>query len=347
MPSPRTDRAETAEPLDDRAKRAKPPVSFVIPARNEADRLPATLRSLSRLETTVPFEVIVVDGGSDDETVAIADAWGATSIEQAGTGVGNARDEGARCARGRWLAFIDADTIVRPTYLDEMLAYVREHDLVGATGKCRVTGPRRAKISEAIMNYVFPHMGQPVLPGFNTFVEREAYFAAGGFPNVPNEDKVFSRELARVGDVDVCRKILVETSGRRIEELGLAGVSWYYFKRDLQALWSEQAGDKQLDRITLVAIGLTVVAGGFQLYHGLFLDHLTATLASIGFFGGLLLFMMDILRPRIVGFGLSFIAVQQALWVFQGMQHGVFGMANSALQLTLAGVLVYGLLQTE
>ena len=320
-----------------------PLVSIVIPARNEERRLPETLRSFEALDTTVPFELIVVDGESEDDTVAVANEYGARVVTQSGTGVGDARHRGAKQARGHWLAFVDADTAVRPSYLDEMLAHVCEHDLVGATSWCRVTGPWRAKVPEAIMNHAFPRMRRPVLPGFNTLVKREAYFAAGGFPNVPNEDKAFSRILAKVGDLGVHEAVLVETSGRRIAELGLVGVFWYYFRRDLQALRSGQAGDDQLTRMTLTTITLAVVAGGFQLYHGFILNHLTATFAGIGFFGGIALFMMDLTRPRIASYGLAFIVVQLGIWVYQGARHGIFGVADSGIQLLLASVLLYSL----
>lgn len=321
-----------------------PLVSVVIPARNEERRLSATLRSFEALDTAISFELIVVDGRSKDETVAVATEYGARVIEQSGTGVGNARHEGAKRARGRWLVFVDADTSVRPSYLEEMLGYVREHDLLGATSQCRVTGPRRAKVPEVIMNHAFPRMGRPVLPGFNTFVEREAYFAAGGFPDVPNEDQGV-QPRARIGDVGFYESVLVETSGRRIEKLGLAGVLWYYFRRDLRALRSSQAGDEQLTRATLAVIALAVVAGGFQLYHGLVLSHLTATFAGIGFLGGIALFMMDLTRPRIAVYGIGFIAIQLSIWVYQGARHGIFGIADSGVQLLLAGVLLFTLWQ--
>jgi len=54
----------------------EPTVSFIIPARNEASYLPATLESLARLETTVAYEQIVVDGKSDDGTPEIAREFG-------------------------------------------------------------------------------------------------------------------------------------------------------------------------------------------------------------------------------------------------------------------------------
>lgn len=337
MASPRN-RGESTDAGD-------PLVSVVIPALDEERRLSATLRSVRALDTGVPFEVLVVDGGSTDDTTRVAREHGATVVEQDGEGTGAARHEGAKRARGRWFAFVDADTTVRPGYLDAMLAYVRANDLVGATSRCRVTGPRRARVPEFIMNHAFPRMERPVLPGFNAFVERDAYLAAGGFPNVPNEDKAFSRALARVGDTGAHGAVLVETSGRRVADRGLVGLLWYYFRRDLRALRSNHAGDARLTRTTFATIALAVIAGALQLYHGLFLGHLTATFAGVGFLGGLALFMMDLTRPRISVYGLVFIAIQIAIWIYQGTRHGLFGLMDSGVQLLLAGVLLFGLWQ--
>lgn len=318
-------------------------VSVVIPARDEADRIPATLASVRDLETAVPYEVIVVTSGGDDATRAAAREYGATVVEQTGAGVGNARNTGARRAKGTWLAFVDADTTVQRAYLDEMLAFVRDRGLVGATSRCRVVGPRRAKLPEVIVNRVYPLMKRPVLPGFNTFVERDAFVAVGGFPDVPNEDKAFSRSLAAVGELGVRERVLVETSGRRIADSGLAGVLWYYFRRDLRALRSDRAGDERLDRVTLAAIALAAMAGAFQLYRGLVFGHVRVALAGLGFIGGIALFTRDLTNPRVAAAVLAFVAMQLGVWAYRGMRHGLFGIVASGLQLALAVTLAYGL----
>lgn len=98
-----------------------PEASFIVPARNEADFLPSTLRSIRDLETERSYEVIVVDGGSDDATVEIARSFGATVLRQDGRGIGSARHQGAERAAGEWFAFVDADTAAVPRYL-ELLA---------------------------------------------------------------------------------------------------------------------------------------------------------------------------------------------------------------------------------
>lgn len=203
-------------------------VSFVIPTYNEQSTLPATLNSIDALTTTQPYEVLIVDGGSTDATCAVARKHGATVYRHDGAGVGSSRHIGAKRAAGEWLAFIDADTTVYPAYLDTMLEFIVAADIDGATSRCRVTGCRRAKLPEWTVNHVFPHLPTPILPGFNCFVTRTAYFAVGGFPDVPNEDIAFSRRLGRTYRTAFCPAILVETSARRIKALGLIRTVLYY-----------------------------------------------------------------------------------------------------------------------
>jgi glycosyltransferase involved in cell wall biosynthesis len=207
-------------------------ISFVVPARNEADYLPNCLRSLAHLETDHEYETIVVDGDSEDRTPAIAREHDARLVEGPGESIGTGRARGAEHAEGEWLAFVDADTVVEPDYVEEMLEFVDAHDLDAATSRCRMDG-RRSTLVQATINRVFPRLEYPILPGFNFFVNRSVYEAAGGFPDVPNEDTAFSRRLARKYDTAYHPKVLVETSGRRIHEWGLTGTLLHYVWLDL------------------------------------------------------------------------------------------------------------------
>lgn len=218
------------------ADAADPAVSFVVPARNEADYLGAALSSIRDQETDVPYEVVVVDGGSDDGTVAIAREHGARVVRQAAGGIGAARHLGAEATRGAWLAFVDADTVLRPDYLDAMRGFVAERALAAASSRCRLVGPRRAAVMQGVITHVFPRLSRPVLPGFNFFVAREAYEAAGGFPDVPNEDTAFSRRLGRDVPTGYHPEPLVATSARRIADAGLTGTLAHYLRLDWERL---------------------------------------------------------------------------------------------------------------
>lgn len=214
-------------------------VSFVVPARNEADYLRGTLASLTALDTAYAYEVLVVDGDSSDATREIAREYDATIVREAGASIAAARNLGAERASGEWLAFVDADTRVRANYLTELLGFVEANKLAAASSYCRITGPRRAKLMEATINHVFSRLERPILPGFNCFVHRRAFEEIGGFPEVSNEDTAFSRRLARRYPTAYCPTVLVESSGRRIVEDGLTGTLWHYARLDLERLRTE------------------------------------------------------------------------------------------------------------
>lgn len=111
-------------------------VSVVVAARDAAMLLEPCLISLAA-QTMDAVEVIVVDDGSRDETVAVARAHGALVLQSHGAGASAARNLGIREASGRIVAFTDADCTVPPTWL---AALVRAIDATGATG---AGGPQR------------------------------------------------------------------------------------------------------------------------------------------------------------------------------------------------------------
>ena len=212
-------------------------VTFVVPARNEEGYVGETLDSIADAmeQTDAACEVIVADGDSDDETVKVAREHGARVVQEGGESIANGRNVGAETANGDWLAFVDADTRVESGYVDEMLGYVRKNNLVAASSLCRVTG-WRGKPMQATVNRVFPRLDTPVLPGFNTFVRRDAFEACGGYPDVPNEDTAFSSVVGREGGTGYADEVLVETSGRRFAESGLSGAVYHYLSLDRRRL---------------------------------------------------------------------------------------------------------------
>ena len=209
-----------------------PVVSFVVPAREETAYLPSTLSSIRDQTTDREYETVVVVGGRRDGTAEIAREHGARVYRQAGRGIGDARHLGAEHACGDWLAFVDADTALDPAYLDAMLAHVEREGLDAASSRCRMTGPRRAKLMEWTITHLLPRLDRPILPGFNFFVRAETYRAAGGFPNVPNEDTAFSRRLGRTAETGYCPAVLVESSGRRVATAGLTRTLYHYLRLD-------------------------------------------------------------------------------------------------------------------
>ncbi len=99
-------------------------LSIIIPCLNEERRLGPTLQALKQQSASADvFEVIVVDGGSTDATIAMARAAGVRVIE-CEPGLGRQRNIGALNATAEWIAFMDADCTASPNWVREALHYI-------------------------------------------------------------------------------------------------------------------------------------------------------------------------------------------------------------------------------
>jgi len=111
----------------------EPAVSVIVPARDASATLHRTLAGLQRQELNVPFEVIVVDDGSMDDTAQVAERHplGPCVVRRAhGGGAGAARNDGVARSRADILAFIDADCVPTPGWLVEGLRALNGSDIV-------------------------------------------------------------------------------------------------------------------------------------------------------------------------------------------------------------------------
>ena len=110
-----------------------PLVSVIIPVYNGGRYLRAALDSVFA-QTYRPFEVIVVDDGSVDESGIIAQSFHAVRyIHQANQGVAAARNHGLEASRGEFLAFLDQDDLWTPEKLKLQMDYLLSHPDVGYT----------------------------------------------------------------------------------------------------------------------------------------------------------------------------------------------------------------------
>jgi GT2 family glycosyltransferase len=111
-----------------------PLVSFVIPVRDDAERLRRCLASIHRCRRpTDRLEIVVADNGSVDGSDQVARAVGATVLSLPGLRVSALRNRAAREAAGELLAFVDADHEVGPGWLAAAVSALQEKN-VGAAG---------------------------------------------------------------------------------------------------------------------------------------------------------------------------------------------------------------------
>ncbi|HWB92060.1 MAG TPA: glycosyltransferase [Puia sp.] len=112
-------------------------VSVVMPVYNAENYLSLAIESLLS-QTLENFELILIDDGSTDDSVVIADSYKDPRIVRINQGVnkGNfaARNRGLRIARGRYICVMDADDIAYPHRLQTQVDYLNKHPLVGLIG---------------------------------------------------------------------------------------------------------------------------------------------------------------------------------------------------------------------
>lgn len=202
-------------------------LTVIVPARNEEDCLGACLQSLvcqseDIFELGKNWELVVVDDHSSDRTAEIARGFAgvavieAATLEPGWTGKANAIWTAARCARGRWLLFTDADTIHEQGNLRRAIHEAERHKagMLSYSPRQIVSGFAQRVLmplvfSELALAYPPAKVSDPAQKiaaanGQFLLVEREAYRRLGGHASVANKvledvELAFMAKRRRVG----------------------------------------------------------------------------------------------------------------------------------------------------
>ena len=195
-------------------------VSIIIPVLDEAQTIGATLAALRQCDGAA--ELIVVDGGSRDETCALARACGAQVI-MCERGRGAQLHAGVRVARGRVLWFLHADTAPPADALAAITtALKRDPHAVGGNFAVRFDG---ADGAARFLTWLYPRLRRLGLCYGDSafFVRRDVYEHVGGFRAFPIfEDLDLLRRLKRRGRF-LHLDAEVTTSARRFAGRSFAG----------------------------------------------------------------------------------------------------------------------------
>lgn len=209
-----------------------PSISVVTPTLNEAARIGALLDALGA-QSLAGAEIIVVDGGSDDDTARVVAARAGVTLLQSARGVSRQRNVGARNASGELLVFLDADDLPPPRFLEGVARAYRKWPFAIACPWLRAhDGNALTRAIYFGFNLGFC-LGQSTLrlgSGVCLIAPRTSFEACGGFDESLHlgEDVHLIRRLCpRYG---WHRHLLVPlgTSGRRFEHDGAAKLMWFY-----------------------------------------------------------------------------------------------------------------------
>lgn len=238
-----------------------PPLWVVVPAHNEAARLPATLAALAA-QTDLDFTLVIVDNASTDGTADLARAFAARApmpvvvLGEAQKGVGAAVDTGFRYAIARGaehLARTDADALPAPGWLaaarggllggadlvcGKVVARADENSLLARAGfrvlVAAATGfgrlrPAHRRRPDGVA-YLAPYR---MHAGNNMAVTARGYLGCGGMPRRPSPtDRAFLNAMrGHTAAIVHRRDMVVANSTRRLHAYGLRGSAAFYLDK--------------------------------------------------------------------------------------------------------------------
>ena len=196
----------------------RPALSIIVPVLNEAEHIEATLGGLAPLRQR-GVEVLVVDGGSHDETPRLARAQ-ASAVWTAPRGRARQMNAGAAQAQADVLLFLHADTTLPPD-ADRLVCHAINAGAAWGRFDVHITGKAwLLRVVAALMNARSRWSG--IATGDQAlFVRRDVFERLGGFPDQPlMEDIELSKRLCQVSR-PACLRAKVSTSGRRWESRGV------------------------------------------------------------------------------------------------------------------------------
>jgi glycosyltransferase involved in cell wall biosynthesis len=205
-------------------------LSFIVPAHNEETLLGRTLDAIhaAAAELGDPFEVVVADDASTDNTAEIARQCGARVVGVNCRQIAATRNAGARVSCGERLFFVDADTVIDARVLTAALRAM-DNGAVGGGAPPRLEGPVPLYVRIFVLWLSVLMRIASLSGGAFMFCKREAFDAVGGFNEqlFGAEDAAFSAALQLEGRFVILWKRVL-TSGRRARTMSGLRMLWFF-----------------------------------------------------------------------------------------------------------------------
>jgi rSAM/selenodomain-associated transferase 2 len=193
-------------------------VSVIVPMLNEASAITRTLETIRK--GTPDAEIIVVDGGSTDQSVELAGPR-CDVIILAPRGRALQMNAGAGRASGDALVFVHADTMVPVTFASDIEAALADPAVVGGRFDVRLDDSHPLCVLIGTLINLRSRISRTGTGDQAIFVRKNIFESLGGFPDLPVcEDLDFARRLKRTGRV-ACLRTKVTTSARRWRKGGI------------------------------------------------------------------------------------------------------------------------------
>lgn len=192
-------------------------ISIIIPVLNEAEIIESTLRQLQQ----PGLDIIVVDGGSQDRTAAIAANTGVKVITVAGQNRAAQMNAGAKIAQTELLLFLHADSQLPVNFVDLIAKTLKQPGVVAGAFELAIAGADKSlrwieKLVKMRSHFLSLPYGDQAI-----FTNKKVFDGVGGFDNLPiMEDFELIQRLKRQGKIAIVPENVI-TSGRRWQKLGV------------------------------------------------------------------------------------------------------------------------------
>ena len=247
---------------------AVPIFSIIIPAKNEEGTISACISSIKATDTPAQsYEIIVVDNGSTDATMEIAQNHGAATYRKPDFTISALRNFGASEASGKILVFLDADCTVASDWLNKASTYLARNDIV-CFGSAPIIPANPTWIQSTW--FVVREQKKQItdvswLESMNMFVRREAFNAVGGFNEnlVTCEDVDLSYRLASLGRIVSDKSIVAVHHGEAATIRQFLQKERWRGKSNYQGLRQHGLQMKEIPSLLLPIYYLLCIAGIF------------------------------------------------------------------------------------
>ncbi len=175
-------------------------ISIIIPTINEANNLPLLLSDLSSINKE--GEIIIVDCGSEDKTIDIANIYGAKVFISKERNRGLQLDIGAKNSKGEWLIFLHADTRLTHDWFKKIKSFLEENKNIIYYFEFKINHKKIIyRVLEILVNIRSKFFKQPY-GDQGLIIHRTIYFKNNGFRNIPlMEDVDFLKRLKQKKDL--------------------------------------------------------------------------------------------------------------------------------------------------
>ncbi len=194
-------------------------ISIIIPVLNEEATVEQFLTPLTHQCKEHGYELLIVDGGSTDNTVAIAEHYG--RVIHSAKGRATQMNMGAKIAQGDVLLFLHADTLLPHTAFAAIEQVLTSSKVVAGAFRLRFDCDSLPYKLVAFSTNLRSRLSNIFTGDQAYFVRTESFRAVGGYPDQPlMEDLEIIAPLRKIGNV-VLLPQYVTTSARRHQKIGL------------------------------------------------------------------------------------------------------------------------------